>query len=91
MDELKTWFPKHIAMQIEHNPHVFDYCELSEYLETNAPSDFSWVSEEQKQKAIDSGEMWAVRWYPNTPVGFHELCGADLDVVLEAIRKEYGE
>jgi hypothetical protein len=44
----------------------------------------SWVSPEQKQKAIDTNECWELHWYPDTPVGSYTLLAAELDVLLAA-------
>ena len=44
--------------------------------------DEDWVSDEQRQKALADDSCWRLQWYPDTPVGFHVLYAADLDVLL---------
>ena len=43
-----------------------------------------WVSEEEKQRAIETNRVWTIHWYPNTPVGFHALSASTLSAVLSA-------
>lgn len=87
--EMIEW-PQHKAsLTLTHNDHKSYYKSVAEAIED---CDFgyqepNWVNEEQKQKAIDTNECWTLQWYPETPVGFHLLTAADLDVLLEAARR----
>lgn len=82
-------FPKHIELHLTHNQHVGYYETVAEAIEkgTHGYDDEDWVSEEQKQKAIQMNECWTLQWYPSTPVGFLLLSAADLDVLLLAAEK----
>lgn len=79
-------FPEHKAsLHLEHNEHKAMYQTVAVYLEENDWfKDDEWVSPEQKQKALDTNELWRLQWYPDTPIGFYTLMAADLDVLLEA-------
>lgn len=78
-------FPKHEAsLHLTHNEHKSHYMTVEECILTKDHGYRDWVSEEQKQKAIDTNECWYLQWYPNTPVGFCLLAAADLDVLLKA-------
>lgn len=55
---------------------------LQERDESSLPT--SWVSEDEKQKAIATNAMWTLHWYPDTPVGFYALSASSLGVVLDA-------
>jgi len=74
-------FPKHQSLFITHNQHKSYYETIEQYLE---PYDWDddWVSEEQKQKSLETQELWELQWYPDTPISFYKVMGADLDVVL---------
>ncbi len=80
-------FPEHNAgMFLRHNEHKGYYKTVQQAI---TDDDFgyggdAWVSPEQRQKAIDTNECWSIQWYPDTPVGFHVLSAADLDVLLAA-------
>lgn len=78
-------FPAHASLHLMHNEHK-SYYQTVEQSIGNGDHGYknSWVSEEQKQKAIATNECWSVQWYPDTPVGFCILSGADLSAVLDA-------
>ncbi len=42
---------------------------------------------EVRQKMIESDTVVTVQFYPDTPVGFHHVFGADLDSALDAALK----
>lgn len=77
-------FPRHEAsLHLTHNEHKSYYQTVQRSIDDGDYGD-DWVSEEQKQKAIEINECWRLQWYPDTPVGFCVLLAADLDVLLEA-------
>ena len=80
-------FPKHEAsLHLTHNQHKAYYKTVAEEIADDGHGyrDYCWVSEEQKQKAIETNECWSLQWYPKTPVGFCILSAADLDDLLRA-------
>jgi hypothetical protein len=84
-------WPKHKAsMHLTHNEHLSYYRTVKQSIEDNdhGYEDDCWISEEQKQKAIETNECWILQWYPETPVGFCILAAADLDVLIEAANKD---
>lgn len=84
-------FPRHAAsLHLTHNNHKSCYQTVAESIEQgdHGYSDDCWVSEEQKQKAIDTNECWTLQWYPDTPVGFCLQSAADLDVLLASVNDE---
>lgn len=82
-------FPKHEAsLHLTHNEHKSYYNTVQELIDEGYHGYRDWVSEEQKQKAIDTNDCWYIQWYPNTPVGFCLMAAADLDVLLEHANKE---
>jgi hypothetical protein len=83
-------FPKHeAALWLTHNQHKNYYQTVKESIaqEEHGYQDDCWISDEQKQKAIDTNECWTIQWYPDTPVGFCIKSAADLDVLLEHVNK----
>jgi hypothetical protein len=83
-------WPKHKAsMHLMHNEHLSYYRTVKESIEDEDHGyKDDWVSEEQKQKAIETNECWILQWYPETPVGFCILAAADLDVLIEAANED---
>lgn len=83
MSEIK--WPRHDAsLTLQHNDHKSFYQTVQQVIDTDSFRFINWVSEEQRQKAIDTNDAWTLQWYPNTPVGFCALAAADLDVLLAA-------
>lgn len=80
--------PAHKAsLHLKHNDHKSNYLTVAEAIEYDCfgCEEVDWVSEEQRQKAIATNEMWTLQWYPDTPVGFCVRSAADLDVLLAAV------
>ena len=78
-------FPKHKAsLHLQHNDHKMSYMTVAQAIADEDHGYNDWVSEEQKQKAIETNDCWYLQWYPETPIGFNILAAADLDVLLKA-------
>jgi hypothetical protein len=80
-------FPRHRAsLHLTHNDHLSCYETVQQYIDegSHGYNAECWISEEQKQKAIETNDCWFLQWYPDTPVGSCILAAADLDVLLEA-------
>lgn len=75
-------FPPHkCGLFLEHNSHLNVYATVEEYYPDG------WLSDEQREKAIASNNVWSLQWYPDTPVGFYRLVASDLEILLqEAIK-----
>jgi len=81
-------FPKHEGgLILTHNDHKSCYRTVKKAIDYNDPGyrDSDWVSEEQKQKAIETNDCWTLQWYPNTPISFNILSAADLEVLLKYV------
>lgn len=77
-------FPKHEAsLHLQHNEHKSCYKTVKQAIFDNDHGYCDWISEEQKQKAIETNDCWYLQWYPGTPVGFCILAAADLEILLE--------
>lgn len=76
--------PSHKAgLYLTHNQHKDYYEKIEDHLqEYPGFDDDNFVSAEDRQKCIDTDELWELQWYPETPVGSHKVCGSTLDVVL---------
>ena len=84
-------WPRHEAsMHLTHNDHKSYYQTVAQSIERDdhGYSADCWVSEEQKQRAIETNDCWTLQWYPDTPVGFCILSAADLDVLLEKANED---
>lgn len=80
-------FPDHkCSLILTHNGHLDYYMSVADAIQDGnfGCKDEDWISEEQKQKAIDTNDCWTLQWYPHTPVGFNLMSAADLDLLLKA-------
>ena len=78
-------FPDHaVSLHLTHNEHKSYYQSVEQAIadENHGYTDDCWVSDEEKQKAIETNDCWILQWYPDTPVGFHILAAHDLYVLL---------
>jgi hypothetical protein len=70
--------PKHVTLNISHQPHLAVYETVEEWLST----DFADVTPEDRAEMLTTGEVWVVQWYPDTPVGFCAVAAASLERAL---------
>jgi len=79
-DEFAAALPPHaVSCLIHHNPHRELYQSVEQYTEDAD----AWVSEDERQRSIDTDELWELRWYPDTPVSFHRRHASTLQSVME--------
>jgi len=75
--------PKHAAeLSITHNGHKAVYETVAQHMEDREDA---WASADERQLAEASGDLWEVRWYPDTPVGFYCVAASTLEACLRHI------
>jgi len=80
--------PKHkCSLTLSHNEHKDSYITVKEWLDFISCYDDEWKNEEQKQRAIDTNEIWELHWYPNTPTGFCRLLAPTLEELLKLMKE----
>ncbi len=84
LQEITLIFPQHKAsLHLTHNEHLGSYETVQQLIDDKHCDYTSWISEEQKEKAIEANDCWTLHWYPDTPIGFYTLAAHDLDKLLE--------
>lgn len=79
-------FPKHEgAMFIQHNEHLNYYQPVAEYIEEEDLTK-SFRNPEELAKSVNTGELWVMQWYPDTPVGFIKIAAPTWEGLLEFAR-----
>lgn len=74
--------PKHnCGLTLEHNVHKSLYEHASDCWEISRGEDV-WESQEAKDKAILTDEVWTLQWYPDTPIGFFKIAAPTLEELL---------
>ena len=63
-----------------------NYMTVRQWVE-EGPTDFQndWISEEEKQKAMETNRMWSLQWYPDTPVGSYSVSASSLPALLQYV------
>lgn len=63
---------------MSHNDHHSVYETVAQFLEHRAVEVGEFLSPEDQQEAMSSGELWCLQWYPTSPVGFFYAYGSTL-------------
>jgi hypothetical protein len=75
------------SFSIIHNEHLDCYETVKDYVDgiaDRAGGDmYDWESPESKQRCIDTGELWEMRWYPRNPITFSLIGAPTLDELLK--------
>ena len=79
--------PEHkCGLTLEHNDCRNVYMTvrkmIEEWQDTTMEDLYQWESDEHKQRAIDTNEIWTLQWYPDNPVGFFAIAAPTLDELL---------
>jgi hypothetical protein len=83
-------FPHHACgLYLEHNSYKDVYDSIQDAVERKDAEE--WTSLDEKQKAMDTEEIWTLQWYPNTPVGFYRISASSLDALLLAAKENNNE
>jgi hypothetical protein len=79
-------FPPHkCGLYLTHNEHR-DYYQSVEAWDLAYGGD-DWLSDDERQRAIDTNEMWAIQWHPDTPSSCYRVLASSLDAVLRAAKQ----
>ena len=70
------------SLSIEFNRHKANYETAALAILTGTYQPADWVSEAEKQKAIDTDSVWTLQWYPDTPVGFYAVAASSLKAIV---------
>ena len=61
--------PRHISLQIAHNPHAALYQTAAEYLEHANAEVGDELTHLDYLAIVITDDLWEAHWHPNTPVG----------------------
>ncbi len=85
-------FPDHLLnLVLFHNKHLEYDSTVDNEVWCKRQGFTDWVSEEQKQKAIETNDCWLIRWHPKDQTryttiasGYEWLAAHDLEALLKA-------
>ena len=81
---MKARVPKHISMSMHHNFHNRKKLTVQQCIDKklNGYEKDDWISKEQKQKAIETGNHWFVMVFPRSSEIYYVYSASDLDILL---------
>jgi len=95
INEFEKLLPKHKAsLTITHNDHKDYYDSIDDWAKKNDKAElfgcnYEWVSEEEKQRAIELDSLWTMQAYPHTPIGFYSYCASSLEALINYVNEEH--
>jgi len=80
------WLRSHAcnSLRLSKNHHADNYVSAKDWIENYVPEQYDNISPEELQRMKDTDTIWSLQIYPNTPVGFNEHQGSDLNTVIDA-------
>lgn len=84
-------FPQHKSgLYLTHNDHTINYHTVADEIKDRSYYDLcSWVSQEERQKAIETNELWTLQWYPRTPIGSYAIHASTLEALMEYVNANF--
>lgn len=78
---------KYSSLSLTYNDCCGNYQTVGEYVEEDESKEegyefISWVSPEERAKAIEENSMWVLQWYSQNPVGFYTIAAATLRTLI---------
>jgi len=76
-----------VSLYIEYNDHKILRQTVAKYIQDESIEDDDFVSNEDKQKCIKENVLWKITYYPDTPIGCHEVYGSEIDICIDELLK----
>jgi len=70
------------SLTITHNEHKDYYQSVKDWLADSGDS-FNWADESAMQRTLETGEIWVIQWYPDTPIGSYAVAAPTLQEALD--------
>jgi hypothetical protein len=87
--------PHHVAMSMHHNYHTTIKASIEQAIsmQLDGYADDDWISEEQKQRSINSNNHWSIIAWPEHSSIYYVYSACDIAVLLEHISNlaEWGD
>lgn len=76
--------PVHFGpLTIQHNPHLMDQMSVKNWI-ANLEEEPSWASDEERENAIKTNQMWSLVWFP-TMGGYCTIFASSLDKCFQTM------
>ncbi len=60
-----------------------NYMSVRQFVEEDYIEHITWISDAEKERAMETNSMWTLYWYPNTPVGFYSISASALEPLFK--------
>lgn len=85
--------PHKASLTLQHNDHKNYYKTVKDLVEDDEADDpktrfYNFVSPIERQKAIETDELWSLQWYPDTPIGSHIKHAASLPALAQWLQDQ---
>lgn len=81
------WLPGHSGgLYLSHNPHR-DVYETVATWEAQDHRAGDWISPEERERALSTGEVWVIRWNTGTPRETFRLAASSLEALSYYLRR----
>ncbi len=91
----KVGVPKHVAMCMFHNKHTVSNSTIEQAIaaQLDGYADDDWISEEHKQRAINSNNHWMLVAWPENHSIYYVYSASDIAELLEYVSNlaEWGD
>lgn len=78
--------PEVNELMLDYNGHMGSYMTIEAYYE-DCITCMDWISAEERELAIKNNSVWAIHWYPNTPIGSYKVLCYSLEKGLKALQE----
>lgn len=68
------------GLSLTHNEHLNYYMTAAGWIAEHDGDE--WQSDEAKARAIATGQIWVLQWYPDTPVGFCRVAAPTFEELI---------
>lgn len=78
---------EHGSLSIEFNQHAAFYETVEQALECETYQADAFVSDEERERSIATGNVWSIQVYPDCPVGFFLVHASTLQACIDKAQK----
>lgn len=70
------------SLTISFNDFACNYVDARTAVEEGIVPDDGWVSDAERERALERNSIWEVQWYPDTPVGFNVVRASSIEAAV---------
>lgn len=87
-EETKCFLENQYSVSIDFNPHKIYYDKIEDYIDINIDAEDKEKYKDTIKRCIESNNIWCLRYYPFTAIGFNEIFSDTFEGLMEELKKE---